>query len=84
MMRTVEWWQNAIIYQIVPWSFLDTDSDGKGDLEGIIEKLDYIAALGIDAIWLCPIFESHMDELGYDVTDMRDVDPSVGSIAKCI
>lgn len=79
-MQTVEWWQNAVIYQIVPWSFLDTDSDGRGNLNGIIEKLDYIAALGVDAIWLTPIYESPMDDLGYDITDMVDIDPIIGDL----
>jgi len=79
-MQTVEWWQNAVIYQIVPWSFLDTDSDGRGNLNGIIDKLDYIAALGVDAIWLTPIYESPMDDLGYDITDMVDIDPVIGDL----
>lgn len=79
-MQTVEWWQNAVIYQIVPWSFLDTDGDGRGNLNGIIEKLDYIAALGVDAIWLTPIYESPMDDLGYDITDMVDIDPVIGDL----
>lgn len=79
-MQTVEWWQNAVIYQIVPWSFLDTDGDGRGNLKGIIDKLDYIAALGVDAIWLTPIYESPMDDLGYDITDMLDIDPVIGTL----
>ncbi|MDB9526558.1 alpha glucosidase [Oscillatoria sp. CS-180] len=79
-MQTVEWWQNAVIYQIVPWSFLDTDGDGRGNLDGIIDKLDYIAALGVDAIWLTPIYESPMDDLGYDITDMLDIDPVIGDL----
>ncbi|MEB3211012.1 MAG: alpha-amylase family glycosyl hydrolase, partial [Leptolyngbyaceae bacterium] len=79
-MQTVEWWQNAVIYQIVPWSFLDTDGDGRGNLNGIIEKLDYIASLGVDAIWLTPIYESPMDDLGYDITDMLDIDPVIGNL----
>lgn len=80
MQQIVEWWQNAIIYQINPRSFLDTDGDGIGDLDGIVAKLDYIAALGVDAIWLCPIYESPMEDLGYDITDMRAIDPLFGSI----
>ncbi len=77
-MQQVQWWQNAVIYQLNPWSFLDTDGDGAGDLNGITAKLDYIAALGVDMIWLCPIFESAMDDLGYDITDMRAIDPMFG------
>lgn len=79
-MRATQWWQNAVIYQIVPWSFLDTDGDGRGNLDGIIQKLDYIAALGVEAIWLTPIYESPMDDLGYDITDMLDIDPVIGDL----
>lgn len=69
------WWQNAVIYQIFPRSFLDTTGNGIGDLNGIIVRMDYIASLGVDAIWLCPIFESPMEDMGYDITDMRSIDP---------
>lgn len=75
-----EWWQHAVIYQISPQSFKDGDSNGCGDLDGIIEKLDYIVSLGVDAIWLCPIYESPMDDFGYDITDMRDIDPLFGNL----
>ncbi|MGJ3254431.1 MAG: alpha-glucosidase family protein [Elainellaceae cyanobacterium] len=75
-----EWWHNAVIYQISPWSFRDTTENGKGDLEGIIEALDYVAALGIDAIWLTPIFQSPMNDLAYDITDMRKIDPMFGTL----
>lgn len=75
-----EWWQNAVIYQITPWSFLDTTGNGKGDLNGIVEKLNYVASLGVDAIWLSPIFESPMDDLGYDITDMRAIGSAFGSM----
>jgi len=75
-----EWWQNAVIYQITPWSFLDTDGDGQGDLNGIVERLDYLASLGIDAIWLTPIYESPMDDLGYDITDMRAIGAEFGTM----
>jgi len=74
------WWQHAIIYQISPWSFMDSDHNGVGDLQGILSKMDYIASLGVDAIWLCPIFEAAMDDFGYDVTGMLDVDPLFGSM----
>jgi alpha-glucosidase len=76
-----EWWQNAIIYQISPWSFLDTSGNGKGDLNGVVEKLDYIASLGVDVIWLSPIFESPMDDLGYDITDMCTIGSAFGTMA---
>ncbi|HHP7232981.1 MAG TPA: alpha-glucosidase family protein [Xenococcaceae cyanobacterium] len=74
------WWQHAVIYQIYPMSFQDTTGSGVGDLNGIIARMDYIASLGIDAIWLCPIFESPMEDMGYDVTDMREIDPVFGDI----
>lgn len=79
-MPKIQWWQNALIYQISPWSFLDTTGSGSGDLNGIVRKLDYIAALGVDAIWLSPIFESPMDDLGYDITDLRAIDPMFGTM----
>jgi len=79
-LRNGEWWQHAVIYQISPQSFKDSDSNGAGDLNGIIGKLDYITSLGVDAIWLCPIYESPMEDFGYDITDMRDIDPLFGSL----
>ncbi len=79
-MQREQWWKNAVIYQISPWSFKDTIENGKGDLEGIIEKLDYIASLGVDAIWLTPIFQSPMNDLAYDITDMRKIDPMFGTL----
>ncbi len=75
-----EWWRGAVIYQIYPRSFRDTNGDGIGDLAGIIEGLDYIAALGVDGIWLSPIFLSPMKDFGYDVADYCAVDPVFGSL----
>jgi len=75
------WWRGAVIYQIYPRSYLDTTGDGIGDLRGCIEKIDYIASLGVDAIWLSPFFTSPMDDFGYDVADYRDVDPMFGTLA---
>jgi alpha-glucosidase len=80
-MGNPQWWYDAVLYQISPWSFRDTTENGKGDLEGIIEKLDYVAALGVDVIWLTPIFASPMNDLAYDITDMRKVDPMFGTLA---
>ena len=80
MKNKVEWWENALIYQICPLSFLDTNGDGSGDLAGIVDKLDYIAALGVDAIWFSPIYKSPMKDLGYDITDMRAIDPLFGKM----
>lgn len=75
-----QWWQHAVIYQVSPMSFMDTDGDGRGDINGIIARLDYIASLGVDAIWLCPVFEAEMDDFGYDVTGMMDIDPLFGNL----
>ncbi|KGE78454.1 alpha-amylase family glycosyl hydrolase [Halomonas salina] len=75
-----DWWRGAVIYQIYPRSFLDTDGDGIGDLQGVIDRLDYIASLGVDAIWLSPFFTSPMKDFGYDVSDYRGVDPMFGTL----
>ena len=75
------WWRGAVIYQIYLRSFLDTNGDGVGDLPGIIDKLDYIAGLGVDAIWITPFFKSPMADFGYDIADYRAVDPLFGSMA---
>jgi len=75
------WWRGAVIYQIYPRSFQDTDDNGVGDLAGIIERLDYVAGLGVDAIWISPFFKSPMADFGYDIADYRDVDPLFGTLA---
>ena len=74
------WYENAIIYQIYPRSFQDSNSDGIGDLKGIIRRLDYIKSLGVDAIWLSPIYKSPMKDFGYDVSDYRQIDGIFGSM----
>ena len=79
-MSETPWWRGAVIYQIYPRSFLDTDGDGVGDLPGIVERLDYIAGLGVDAIWIAPFFRSPMADFGYDIADYRAVDPLFGTI----
>jgi len=79
-MNDAPWWRGAVIYQIYPRSFLDTNGDGVGDLPGIIEKLDYVAGLGVDAIWIAPFFRSPMADFGYDIADYRAVDPLFGTI----
>ncbi|MFA6157596.1 alpha-glucosidase [Mesorhizobium sp.] len=76
-----DWWRGAVIYQIYPRSYQDSNGDGIGDLKGIIERLPYIAALGADAIWISPFFKSPMKDFGYDVTDYCDVDPMFGTLA---
>ena len=78
---TSNWWQRGVIYQVYPRSFSDTDGDGVGDLQGIAQRLDYIQWLGVDAIWLSPIFPSPMADFGYDIADYTDVDPTFGSLA---
>lgn len=75
------WWREAAIYQVYPRSFLDTNGDGVGDLAGITEKLDYIASLGVDIVWISPFFTSPMKDFGYDVADYCDVDPLFGTLA---
>ena len=75
------WWKSAVIYQIYPRSFMDANGDGMGDLPGVISKLDYLADLGINAIWLSPVFRSPQDDNGYDVSDYRDIDPLFGTLA---
>jgi len=75
------WWKGAILYQIYPASFADSNGDGIGDLPGITARLDHVASLGADAIWLSPFFTSPMKDMGYDVADYCDVDPSFGSLA---
>jgi alpha-glucosidase len=74
------WWQRGVVYQVYPRSFADTDGDGVGDLEGVRRRLDHLEWLGIDAIWLSPIFRSPMADFGYDVSDYTDVDPVFGSL----
>jgi alpha-glucosidase len=80
-MPEVLWWQRGIVYQIYPRSFQDTNGDGVGDLEGIRRRLDYLAWLGVDAIWISPIYPSPMADFGYDVADYCGIDPLFGSLA---
>ena len=80
-MTGTPWWRGGVIYQVYPRSFQDSDGDGVGDLAGIAARLDHIAALGVDALWLSPIFPSPMADFGYDVADYCDVDPLFGDLA---
>nr|WP_321152126.1 alpha-glucosidase [uncultured Acetatifactor sp.] len=75
-----KWWKSAVIYQIYPRSFADSNHDGIGDLQGIILKLDYLEKLGIDAIWLSPVCKSPQDDNGYDISDYQDIDPMFGTL----
>ncbi len=81
MAKKTEWYKNAIVYQIYPFSFLDSDNDGWGDIEGIISKLDYIKDLGATAIWISPLYKSPDHDFGYDISDYRDIDEKFGTMA---
>lgn len=81
MENNQNWWRGAVIYQVYPRSFYDANNDGVGDLPGVIDKIDYISSLGVDAIWLSPFFTSPMKDFGYDVSNYCDVDPIFGTIS---
>jgi alpha-glucosidase len=74
------WWRDAVVYQVYPRSFQDSDGDGEGDLRGIVQRLDHIKALGADALWLSPVYPSPMADGGYDVADYEEIDPRFGSL----
>ncbi|KAH0407077.1 glycoside hydrolase family 13 protein, partial [Aureobasidium melanogenum] len=74
------WWKEASVYQIYPSSFKDSNGDGFGDLGGIIGKLDYIKALGVDIVWCCPIYKSPQVDMGYDIADYKDIDARYGTM----
>ncbi len=76
-----EWWKGAVVYQIYPRSFKDSNGDGFGDLEGIRSKLDYLQALGVDVLWLSPIYASPQADNGYDIADYYDIDPMFGTLS---
>ena len=78
--RPDDWWRTAVVYQIYPRSFADSNGDGMGDIPGITTRLDYLAELGVDVVWLSPVYRSPMDDNGYDISDYPDVDPLFGTL----
>ena len=79
MEQMEKWWKQAVVYQIYPRSFQDSNGDGIGDLPGIIRRLEYLQTLGIDAIWLSPVCKSPQKDNGYDISDYRDIHPEYGT-----
>ncbi len=79
-MSSLKWWENAVIYQIYPRSFQDSNDDGIGDLNGITTRLNYLSELGIDAIWISPFFKSPQKDFGYDVSDYYNISPEYGTL----
>jgi oligo-1,6-glucosidase len=75
-----DWWKSAVVYQIYPRSFADSDGDGVGDLGGILQRFEHLVRLGVDVVWLSPVYRSPMDDNGYDISDYQDVDPLFGSL----
>src|SRR6202049_2335529 len=75
------WWKHAVIYEIYPRSFQDSNGDGVGDLNGITRRLDYLQSLGVDAIWIAPMYPSPQVDFGYDISDYENVDPRYGTLA---
>lgn len=78
---TPKWWHDAVVYQIYPRSYCDSNNDGMGDLRGVISKLDYLKTLGVNVIWLSPVYQSPMDDNGYDISDYQDIAPMFGTMA---
>src|ERR1700730_18291431 len=76
-----KWWKEAVVYQIYPRSFQDSDGDGIGDLKGIISRLDYLKSLGIDVVWLNPVYSSPNDDNGYDISDYRNIMKEFGTMS---
>ena len=77
-----KWWHDKVAYQIYPKSFLDANGDGIGDLRGIISRLDYLKELGVDIVWISPIYKSPFVDQGYDIADYQQIDPIFGTMAE--
>ena len=75
-----EWWQNSIVYQVYPRSFQDSDGDGTGDIKGIQTRLPYLSEIGIETVWISPVYKSPMADFGYDISDFMDIDPIFGTL----
>lgn len=78
---TIDWWKSAVVYQVYPRSFADSNADGIGDVRGIIDHLDHLVTLGVDALWISPWYPSPMADGGYDVSDYCDINPDFGTLA---
>ena len=78
---TTKWWKESVVYQIYPRSFQDSNGDGIGDLRGIIGRLDYLKELGVDVVWLSPVYKSPNDDNGYDISDYQDIMDEFGTLA---
>ena len=74
-------WRRWVVYQVYPRSFADSDGDGVGDLRGVLDHLDYLDRLGVDVVWMSPVYRSPMDDNGYDISDYTDIDPLFGTLA---
>jgi alpha-glucosidase len=80
-MQDLEWWKRAVVYEVYPRSFQDSNGDGIGDLPGILSRLDYLVELGVDAVWIAPIYPSPMADFGYDIADYCGIDALFGTMA---
>src|SRR5436190_9459855 len=76
-----QWWKSSVVYQVYPRSFKDSNGDGIGDLRGIIQKLDYLKELGIDVVWLSPVYKSPNDDMGYDISDYQSIMVEFGTLS---
>ena len=75
-----KWWQSSVVYQVYPRSFADSNGDGMGDIPGITGKIKYLKELGVDVLWICPVYQSPQDDNGYDISDYRAIYPEFGTM----